>query len=249
MEINLYNFKNLLKKATLNNTIDSVQLVFNNDTVVSKMVTPARNAVTILNIKNDVLLGLTDGDIVTFNFSEPNVNLIPFLNLLTDDVVTVNVSDNKMVFKQDKLKSNVHFCSPIVVSTFDGDGPKQTFEYFHEFKIDAEFMSAFSKIKKIANKFGKIYFTVEDNKFYIETGDKTNSAENNVRFELADIVSMNLFLLFEYKNIVNLLAILDIDNYEEYTMKFAYIEDQKLGMLYVEKVDMSEKYYLMSKLD
>jgi hypothetical protein len=34
---------------------------------------------------------------------------------------------------------------------------------------------------------------------------------------------------------------------ENFTLQFAYVEEQEMGMLYAEKNDGNEKYYLMSK--
>lgn len=247
MKINIKNLTDFIKKSTLNHTIDSIQITFNEKTAIAKMVTPARNAVTILNVENNILWDIPKKDVVVFNFSEPNTNLIPFLNLIEDEFVDVKVSDNKITLKQGNLKSNIHFCSSIAVSTFDADGPKQNLEYFYTFELSDDFVKDFQKIKKIGNRFGKVYFTVEDNKFYIETGDKTSSAENNLRFELADVKCDDLTLLFDYKNVVNLFSV--IDSNSEYKISFSYVKEQKLGMLFLERNDSSEKYYLMSVIE
>ncbi len=61
-----------------------------------------------------------------------------------------------------------HFSSPDFVSSYKGDKPKIDNWFFNE-KINDDIINKFNKIKKIAGKFGKIYFTIEDNKLYIET--------------------------------------------------------------------------------
>ena len=247
MQLNIKNLVKFIKKSTLNNTIDSVQVIFTQDRVKSKMVTGARNAVTILDLENDILLDIADTDVVTFNFSEPNTNLIPYLNLIESEMIDVKLSDNKIVLIDGKEKSTVHFCSSIVVSTFDADGPKQNLEYFYSMQLDDDFVATFNKIKKIGTRFGKVYFTVENNKLYIETGDKTNSAENSLRLDLSDVESDDLTLLLDYKNIVSLFAI--IDDINDYVLEFSYIPEQKLGMIYLHKNDLSERYYLMSVIE
>jgi hypothetical protein len=111
--------------------------------------------------------------------------------------------------------------------------------------IDDDFMESFNKIKKIGSKFGKIYFGVSDNQLYIETSDKQNRFSNGLKIELSDVVHDDLSMCFDFKNMTNVISILD----GVFTCKFAYVAEQELGMLFIGNEDGSEKYYLMSRRD
>ena len=55
MKFNVEEFKKVLKKATLNFSIDSVRLDFTKDTINSNMISERRDAVVGLNIPNDMM--------------------------------------------------------------------------------------------------------------------------------------------------------------------------------------------------
>jgi hypothetical protein len=72
MNINIDEFKKVLKKATINFSLDSVQLNFTKDRVKSKMVTNANDAIVILDIPNTVIPDVRQHDEHSFNFGDPN---------------------------------------------------------------------------------------------------------------------------------------------------------------------------------
>jgi hypothetical protein len=123
-------------------------------------------------------------------------------------------------------------------------------EKFTALSIDDEFLTTFNKIKKIGNKFGKIYFNINNNTLEIETTDKTNKFSNGLNFTLQKVKYENLSIIFDYQNLVNLFSILDYDNFN-YTLDFVYLKEKKLGMIICTNNDDNnfENYYLMSKID
>jgi hypothetical protein len=242
VNINIDNFKSIIKKATLNNTMTSVQLVFKDGRIETSMINDGRIAIAILDVDNDVLLGTNEE--IEFNFSEPSLNVLPYLNIFDEEEVDVNVSNSKIVIKNGRQKSNLHFCEPMIVSTFGSRSAGET-EYFLTLDIDDNFMESFNKIKKIGNRFKKLYFNVSDGMFSIETTDKTNSYSNGLKFDLTSIEKNDLTICFDFKNFSNLMAVIS-DRAEDFKIMFAYVEDQEAGMLNVSSNDGSEKYYLMS---
>lgn len=249
MLINIDVFKTLLKKATLNHSIENVQLNLTKDTITSKMITSFSDGIAILNVPNTLIPDLPRSDNFSFSFSEPNTTLVPFLNLIDENEETkINIHDEKITLVQGKQKSNIFFCAPQVVSVFEADAPRPDISYFKSFQFDDDFMESFAKIKKIGSKFNKIYFGVDKKVLYVETSDRQNRFSNGLKIDLCDVDYSDMVMCFDFKNIVNALTIIT-GEHEEFTINFAYIKEQELGMIYINKADMSEKYYLMSKKD
>lgn len=241
MQINVENFKTVLNKATLNKTIDSVQLNFGGGKIESKMINEGNDAIVFLNVDNNVL---STNDETTFNFREPTQNLLPFLNIIDSEFVDVDIQREKVVLKDGRQKANVHFSSPAAIRTF-GSSPREL-DFFLSIQLDDNFIEIYKKLKKVGNRFGKVYFSVEDNRFFIETTDKTNQFSNGLKFELTEIEKDNLSMFFDFKNFVNVLEVINGDA-ADFTLNFAWIEEQEKGALIAKKNDDSEIYFLMSR--
>ena len=242
MNINVVNFKDVLKKATLNFSIPSVQLKFDGGKISSNMISENRNAIISIEVENDVM----GGDGVEFNFASPSQNLIPFLNLIDEEDADITIRDEKIVLKHGSQKANIHFCSPTVVGVFGGRTAREDTEYFVTMAINEAFIENFNKIKKIGSRFGKVYITFESGQLFIETTDKTNRFSNSLRFKLMDIATPydDFTICFDYGNFSNLMSI--VGNREVFKLSVAYVEEQEAGMLYISTEDNSENYYLMS---
>jgi hypothetical protein len=241
MLINIENFKSVLKKATLNNSIDSVQLNFKDGKIESKMINESNDAIVFLNVTNDVL---STNDETTFNFREPNANLIPFLNIIDEESANIEIERAKLVIKSGSQKSNIHFAAPTAVRVF-GSEPREM-DFFLTLPLDENFLNAYKKIKKIGNKFGKIYFSVLDNMFYMETTDKTNQFSNGLRFKLVDHEKEDISMFFDFKNFVNMMEVIN-GSAENFSMNFTWIPEQEKGAIKASKNDNSEIYFLMSR--
>ena len=237
------NLKELLKKATINFSINNVNVKFEDGKIVSRMISGDEGAIAILNIDNNVV---DTNDEIEFNFSEPFHNIIPFLNLFDSDEVDTQIYENRIVLKDGGQKSTMNFCSPTIVSKFGAPSVRSDVEYFHEQEVDESFMDSFSKIKKIGSRFQKIYFEVKENKLFIETSDKSNQFSNGLRFEISELECSNRILAFDYKDVVNIMTVIN-DNFEDFIIKFAYKEEQGLGILFLKTANDSEQYCLFSK--
>lgn len=248
MNINIDEFKNVLKKATINFSLDSVQLNFTKDKIKSKMVTNSNDAIVILNLDNNVIPDIKENDEHQFNFHDPNASLIPYIGLIeSGEQTSINILQEKIVLSTNNLKSNIFFCSPAVVSVFQRDNMKLDKKSLVEFPLDDTFIKQFNMIKKIGMRFGKVYFSVLKNKFVMETTDKTNRFSNGIKFEVFDIKSADLNVCFDYKNFVNIMS--SIDDYESFKFHMIYVPESEMGMIYFNKIDNSERYFLMSKKD
>ena len=248
MKLNVENFKDVLQKATLNFSIESVQLKMTPETIESRMLMQhSKDAIIILDIANNVL-SMKKGAEYVLNFSEPSQSLMPYLNLLDETDAEVTLFEEKISFAAGKQSSSIFFCAPQVVTVFAANAPREGIKYFITFDLDNDFMNYFNKIKKIGMRFGKVYFSVHNGILNMETTDKQNSLSNTVKFDLMEVKEPNLTLCFEYKNIVNLMEVVG-RRFADFRISFTYIKEQNLGMVFVEKKDNSEKYYLMRKME
>ena len=247
MKIKIESFKDVIKKATLNYTIPSIQLNFKDKKVVSNMISKSMDAVIMLNLDNNII-DLPSSDNISLNFGEPNVNVKPYLDLIDEDTADVKISDDNIKISTDKKqKICFHFASPDFVSSYKGDKPKID-TWFFDKQIDDEIMGKFTKIKKIAGKFGKVYFSIFDTKLYIEATDRQNKYSNSMKFELGTVDYSDFNLCFDFNNINALLSLINIE-YRDFEVKLHVTEDKKGGMLLFRKEDDSESYYFVSKTE
>jgi len=248
MRVNVENFKNVLRKATLNMSIDTVQLNFTPNKIESKMITQASDGIVLLDVPNDVISGMTENDEFQFNFNEPNQYVMPFLNLIDEDEANIFVHENRITLTVGRQRSNLFFCAPTVVSIFTAGAPLASIDFFLERQVDENFINVFKKIKKVGTRFGRVYFTVESGVLSIEATDKRNSVSNTLKFEISEIEATDLTICFDYGNFAKMMSIVE-DEPDSFTMKLSYLEDRELGMVCMQKSDNSENYFLMSKVD
>lgn len=243
MKINIEEFKSVLKKATINNIISTVQLKFGDGKIKSSMISSDNNAISILNIDNNVL---DTNDEVDFNFLEPSQEVIPYLNIFDNNEIDIKIQKNKIILKDTNQQSKINFCSPIIVTLFGKTDVKKDAYWFFETDIGEDFIKAYDKIKKIGSKFGRVYFEITNNKFVIETADKTNEFSNGLRIILNDAKDIdNISLCFTYVDLTNIMKVIT-ESDKEFKIKFTYNEKQELGLLYIYSIDQSEKYCLFS---
>lgn len=245
MKIKINALKDVMRKATLNYVIPSVQLKFENGRIISKMVSQSMNAVIMLDMKNDVL----DVPVAyqgEFNFSDPNINVKPYLDLIDEEMADATITDSNIKIVTDKKqKSCFHFASSDFVSQYKGDKPSIKEWFFNE-PLDETLMEKFNKIKKIAGKFGKIYFSVKDKCLYIEATDKQNSFSNSMKFDLGTVELEDFDLCFDFNNINAFLTLIS-HNYDTFSVNLHITDNKKGGMLLFKNNDDSEYYYFVSK--
>lgn len=244
MILNVTDFQVFLKKATLNWHIQSVHVKIKDGKVFSNMMSSDQNGVTMLAVPNTILPDLKEE--TDLYFADPNVQVKTYLDLFDEDEVHCEIHDNRMVLGSGKQESVIHFCSPDFVSTFGASEPD--IEYFYQLPLDVTVFSMFKKAQKIAAKFGKMYFSVEKNKFYMEAVDKTNRFSNGVRFELDRVKHSDLESWYDFKYINAVLGIIG-DNPGDFQANFAFLDEQNAGMIQFVNQAKSEKYFLMSRIE
>ena len=129
--LNVDKFKEVIKKATLNNSIDCIQLNFEESRVKVGMISSENDIITIINDEND-FIGLTQHDTITFNFNQPSVLLLPYLDVVDEEVASIKiVEDEKITIQSGEQKSNIHFCDESRLRrNVLAKAQKDTFDYF-----------------------------------------------------------------------------------------------------------------------
>ena len=245
MEVNIESFKNVLLKATLNYSVENVGFVVDPDHI--KVGMRGENFVIILNMENDMIPDVK-GE-AEFNFAEPSNQVRTHLDLLSgNENVKMGITDNNISLSSGGQRSVIHFCSPNLVSTFSGTGPKKTGTPVYTVKLDDNWLDKLDKIQRIASKFKKIYFVVKKGKVFIEATDKLNSYSNGLLLVLGRTEEDDITMCFDFKPFVNTFKVLG-DDYEDFTMSVNAIPEMSAGMITFINEDESEKYYVLSKED
>lgn len=242
MRINIQNFKDVVTKATLNFSIETLQLRFG-DRIQSDMINGNGTSISILDIENNVLDTTEE---LVFNFGDPSNNLIPFIALFDTDEVELSLTDLFMKFRDGQQITKVGFCSDAAVKRLGTDDVKDV-DWFYDMAIDQTLIDQFEKIKKIGSRFGKVYFTVDQNRLFLETADKTNRYSNGVKFKLADIEMPDLSLAYVYNDMVNFFHCIEMNIEKGFTLKVSYDREQGLGCVYAFSEQSNEKYALISR--
>lgn len=242
MRINIKNFKDLVIKSTLNFSIETLQLRFS-DRIMSDMINANGTSISILNVENNVL---DTNEELTFNFGDPSNNLIPFINLFDNEEVELSLTDLFMKFKDGEQITKVGFCSDTAVKRLGTEDVRDV-DWFYEMEINQELIDKFEKIKKIGSRFGKVYFSVDNGRFFMETSDKTNRYSNGVKFQLANIDIPDLSLAYVYNDVVNFFHCIQMDLDKSFTLKVSYDDEQGLGCVYAFSEQNNEKYALISR--
>ena len=185
---------------------------------------------------------------IELNFSDISANLKPYLDLIKDEEVNVDIQENKMVIKDSENKKfDIFFCTKEFTNEFSGEDKSDKFDYFYENQVSKDVIKKFNEIKKIALRFQKLYFICDNGNLYIESTDKTNSFCNSVKYQIDSVdKDLDISMCFDFKNLSYIISTIenDIDNF---SLKCTYLEKSEVGMALFENADKSEKYFIMSK--
>jgi hypothetical protein len=165
-----------------------------------------------------------------------------------NDDVNIKLSSNHISLNAAGQKSMLHFCSPILVPTFSGTGPKVQGDPIYTFKLDDDWINKMDKIQRIASKFKKIYFVVKDGKVLIEATDKLNNYSNGLELVLGDTTHLDVSLCFDFKSFSSVFKVLGSE-YEDFTMTVSTMTSMNAGLISFINDNESEKYFILSKED
>lgn len=248
MKIKIKEFKELITKATLNHEVDFIQLNITEDRIKSNLINGDKNAIITLDIENDIFVDYVGEH--EYNFNEPRINIIPFLDLFETEEALVktkvqNSKDSMIKLSANETKVNIFLSQENNERIFRKTLPKTALDFFISFNIDEEFQNKFNKVRKIASSFGKIYFTVDNNTLFLEASDKTNMYSNSIKTDICEVKKDNLYMMFNYQIFANLMKVLSPE--KNYKMNFTYYDDKGIGLIYIVSDTKDEQYYLFSK--
>lgn len=245
-KVNLLEFQDVLRRSTLNFSIDNVGMTFGSDEF--KVGMRSANAIVVLKGANNIISGIAPTDTWDLNFSDPSKNVKAYFDLIIPDEqneAVIEMKNEKIVVKSGGQKSNLFFCSEHLVTKFDREGPRTEGELVFEFDITQEFVDTFNLIKKVAGGFGKIYFNVEDGEVSIESTDKTNSFSNGMKMTIGRSDYEDVSVCFDFKTFNNVMTLLNGDA-TDFKFRIGYIPQSNGGMSSFVKNDGSEKYFVLS---
>lgn len=255
VKFNVKKFSNVMMKATLNYSIDYLQLKFQEGKIKSGMVSDQRSIVTVIDVDNDVL-ELTPQDDIVFNFSQPTT-LLPFLDILImrqEETASMKIDEDEKIvlLGEHGGKSSIHFCNESTLKrNILHKTSKEDFPYFHWIEVTDDLINHFEPIKKIGPRFGKIYINVKNGVLSIETCDRLNAFSDGHDEPLAKNIDIeDLSICFDFKNFMSLMTVVEnVREYEEksFKMGFAYIREREGGMIHTISKDESEQYFLLNR--
>lgn len=249
MRINIEKFKEFLKKSTINFSIDSVAMDVTSESIVSKMRSIDGNVQCYVNKPNDVIR--YDGDeTYSFAFYEPRKEVIPYLNVFDEEEINLRIRENGLTLSLSRQRGNIGFIDKDVISQMISDRalPRVSFEYFFDKTIDEELILIIKKILTIGQRFGKVYIFTESGKIYIETSDRSVRNSNGITFEIGETEKNGVNMMFDYSHFRNLMKTIERDE-ESYSLKITWLDDDEFGLIYLQKNDESEHYFLRPSID
>ena len=245
MIVHVRNLESVIRRMTINHLIDYVQLNVTPEGISSKLFNTEKTAIAVCNLKNDVFSEQKATKEFQLNFDEPAQTVMPYLGLVDGEEAIFIINEKSVTVESGSMRSKLSLSHIQESKIFPADAPKADKKPFTIVKVDDEFRESYSKIKKIAPKFDRVYFVVQDGKLYMETTDKTNPASNGIKLEIFSCADeADKTLCFSFKNFNSVMSVLDSAG--EYTISLSYVESQAMGIVAIAKADASERYYLLS---
>jgi hypothetical protein len=250
--LHVQNFKTLLKKFTCNNLIEFAQLNFLDGDIQTSIRNMNGDVIVKAKVPNNVISGINPNEELTMNFVEIPIRVSPHLDVLDDDATPILISDDRInILSGDSHRDScLTFSDDSVVEDFimhrdAADG----IEPFYSMPVTDHFVDVeFDKIKKVAARFNKVYFTVEDEVLYIETTDKTNLFADSYKVDIESLPGVeDMTICYDLRNISALMQIIEEEENKNFTMMFYWLEESDRGMIYASSEDESEKYFLLSR--
>jgi hypothetical protein len=242
--VHVEKFLNLLQKATLNWSIPHVRVIFTSD--VYKVQMSGSNALVVLDGENDMIEGIAGTDEWEMNFQDCVKNVKAYLSIILPDehgFADITMKDEKIIVKSGNQKTQCFFCSENIPAVSTKREPRTMGDVVVDFDIDAEFVTAYSLVKKVAGGFGKVYFGVEEGHLFIEAGDRTSPHTNNMLIKLQEVEFDDIFVCFDFKSLNDIMVLMNGDAYDT-RFTLGYQPQRRSGLVAFKHND--ENFYLMS---
>jgi hypothetical protein len=251
VQLNVNNFKNLIKRGSVNHVIDNVKLIFTPQLAVSSM--RGTDLISCVKVDNNILTGLKKADVIDFCFVNPLSNVLPYLEILRGDNVNVKIEDGYLELAEPPHTVKISLFHQNVVTPFDSDRQPKI-EFFVQFNPDERFANFIDKTKRVCASHGRIYLGTKGGFLYIRAGGAANELTSEIKlnlvetdFEIKSSDGKEIELNFNYKSFINMIGLIN----QDFSVSVAFDDDQDLGLIKAAKGDngtSSEYYYLMSRI-
>jgi hypothetical protein len=241
VQLNVNNFKMLMKKGTINYVIDNVKMTFTQQSAVSSM--RGTNLLSCVKLENNILTGLKKADEIDFCFVSPLSNVLPYLEILRENVVDVNIENGYIELKESPHVVKISLLHPNIATHFDATR-QPNIESFVSFNPTEQFANFIDKSKRVCAAHGRIFLGVKNGVLYIRAGGALNELTSEIKLNLVESDFQDIELNYNYKSFINLIGLIG----PEFTVSISYAVDQELGLMKAESPDKSEVYYQMSTI-
>lgn len=253
MKLNVPRFRNLAKKATLNYTIEKLQLNIDPKEIKAAMISGPKDVLTNVCVENDCILNMGPEDRITLNFSDPAGKLNRYLDVIQGDETEIlsieegtSITLNAPGIQGEKNVSVINMVAESVIRPFVSQKSAKEMKYFISLDANETFHNLFETHKKIAPFHQKIYFGVKDKKFFIMSGDLTNPCDDKLHNGICDIDHEDLTMCFEFRNVLNMMSIIS-ESRKPFSLNFTYSKNEDRGLVHAASNDGCEKYFLISR--
>jgi len=249
MKINVPKFRNLIKKSTLNYSMECLQLNFDPKEVKSSMISGPRDVLTNICLDNDFVTGMGIEDQITLNFIDPAGKVSRYLDILPEEV-DVTIEENvKFTLHVGRRTIDIFMVDDSIIRNHISQKSAKEMSYFITLPVDQAFKTIVDGHKTVAPYYQKIYFGVKNKDFFIQSTDRTNSGINTLNDPICPCDTEDMVMCFEFRNFFNLMEIIDDAKAagKEFDLNFTYSKSDDRGLIYAVSKDGKEKYFLISR--
>lgn len=241
LNLNVNNFKSLIKKGTVNHVIDNVKLVFTPQHATTAMRGP--DLISVVKSNNNVLIGLKKADEIDMCFINPLTNVLPYLEILRGDTVDTIIEDGYIELKESPHTVKISLFHPNVMSTFDSNR-QPNIDFFVDFHPNEDFVNFLDKTKRVCISHSKIFLGVKNEFLYVRAGGPENELTSEIKLNLVESDFQDMEMTFNYKSFINLIGLIN----PEFTVSVSYDPERQLGLLKVRNEDETEVFYITSRI-
>lgn len=240
MKINLKELKNIIKKSSMNYSIEDIQLIIDKENVVSRMSSNDGTFHVFINKNNNIISEAKDT--IKLNLQNPKGTLLRFVETIKENEVDFSFNEQNIKIKSGPKQMKLLLCHDTKVNTFERKMKEVDFN--GEIEIDEEMMNIFFDIKKIGYIFNKIFLIGKDGKLFIETSNRNyTDLTDNYKIEIGN-TDKEFVMMFETKTFSNMLTCLDND--KKYVFRYFFHEERNGGIMDIVDNDNSERYTIVS---
>ena len=253
MKVNPIGLKKVIQKSSFNYRLEGSSILFETDTITSRMISPDNTYAVILNCPNDVITAIEAKKGVELNFDLKNK---PFskrvFHQFNTDECTAKLEGDEFIIADD-----ADMTATFAMTNLDHIVIKDALTEFTSnietsISLDKEFIHHALGLCRSATKakVSEIQFIVEKDKPYLKFKNEENSeAGLQLSGSITGKIDHDVSMSFRRKDLKEVLKLVKSEKQKQYQIKFIYDDSKKSGCASVESNDGTEQYVLYSKRD